>query len=212
MIGKWFGKSKKRIGAEEFGRTLAELAQKCEKTVASGWEEIAKGSRPNPLGISLVSAAAVIWATANNRFLGRLPAERFSTLADAYYADIWEGIESRFGAERTQYDEFVWRLGGIIMSDEVKTEWALRTGIHDMLNVAVRQIDQSADEFSAANGSDERATRGIALGNAVARVLLREPSQESAKVAIVAYNAFIAVARATGEFLQELERDDYQVA
>lgn len=211
MIGRWFGKSKKRISAEEFGRTLAELAQKCETTIASGWEEIGEGSKPNPLGISLVSASAVIWATANNRFLGRLPAERFPMLTDAYYAHVWQGIESRVGVGRTQYDEFVWLLGGAVIPSELKTDWARRTGVHDVLNVAVTQIGQAADEFIAASAGDEGTARGIALGDAVGRVLSGMPSQESAKVAIVSYTVFMAVARASGKFLQGLERDGFQV-
>lgn len=211
MIGRLFGKPRKRISPEEFGRVLADFAQRHEATLVSGWWGVAGEESPDPVGVSLVSASAVVWSAANNRFLQGLTAERFSALTDAYYVGVWEGMKSRFGAERTPYDEFVWRLGGMVLPDSVKSEWALRSGVHDVLDVAVRHIGHAADEFLAASGSDESSAKAVALGDAVSRVLLGHGSQESAKVAMSAYSAFTAVAKASGEFLQELESQGVQV-
>lgn len=205
MIGRWFGKSKKRIGAEEFGQVLAGVAQGCDTPITSEQEEFA--AEFSPLGSSLVSASAVIWSSAKNRFLERLPAERFSTLRDTYYEKVWEGIVSRFGARKAQYDEFVWHLGGFVIPDEIKTDWALRSGVHDVLGVAVTHIGPAADEFLAESSS----AAATALGKAVGRILFGGRTDVNAARAIFAYTRFMAVAKATAEFLHELEGDGVQV-
>jgi hypothetical protein len=237
MIGRWFGKSEKRISAEEFGEVLATIAQACEenmearrtslvrKTPAGVTQEceasveagIPDGPEKletefSPLGISLIGASAVIWSSANNRFLQRLPAERFSTLRDTYYEKVWEGIVSHFGAEKAQYDEFVRRLGGLIIPDEFKSDWARRSGVHDILYMAVSQIGPAADEYLdlAARGSDTSAA-GIALGKAVGRILFGRPTDEDVARTITAYIQFTAVTETTTKFLHELEGDGFLV-
>lgn len=198
MFGRLFGKPKARIGAEEFGRMLAEVAQNAEKEVAAGFIQILDELEPDPLGFTLVSMSAVMWGAAHHPFIGRLPRDRCAALVDAYYAEVWERITSRFGIERSQYDEFVHRLGGLIIPDSFKTDWALRTGVHDILSVAVMHIGQAADAQFVAASSDERDAKGVALGDAVGRVLLRAPDRVSAHVSFLAWPLFMETRRSPG--------------
>jgi len=210
LVGRFFGKPKSRIGAEEFGRVLAEFAQTTEEKIPSALGLTLEVGEPDPIGISLVSASAVIWGAAHHAFVARLPEDRVSALLDAYYASVWERITSRFGSERAVYDEFVHRLGGLIMPDHVKNDWALRTGVHDILSVAVQQIGQAADEFVAAS-SDDRSAKGLGLGDAVGNVLLRGPDEVRVEVSILAYSLFMDVATGIGRYFQGLERQSVQI-
>lgn len=210
MIGRWFGKSKQRISAEEFAQILAQVVQEYDEasTIARIARHEELTAEFSPLGISLVRASAVAFAWHARGPLQRLPDERFETLRETYYEKVWEGIVSRFGPEKAQYDEFARRLGGLIIHDALKTDWARR--VHDVLRIAVTQICPAADEFLAASDSDKGAA-AIALGKAVGRVLFGRPTDESASRTITAYIRFMAVAETTTKFLHELERDGLEV-
>lgn len=206
MIGRWFGKSKKRISAEEFAQCQAGVALDSAELTASREGEFA--AEFSPLGICLVSASAVFWSSAHSRLVEQLPAERYSTLMETYYEKAWEGIVSRFGAQKAQYDEFVRHLGGFRIPDEFKTDFARR--VHDVLGEAVKLICPAADERFAASDSDRDAA-AMALGEAVGRVLFGGRTDLDVARVITAYTVFMAKARAVTKFLHELEGDGLQV-
>ena len=205
MISGWFGKSKKRIGVEELGQLLAEMAKPSEGSIPSDRELL--GAEYSPLGISLVEASAVAFAWHAHDFLQRLPPERFETLRETYYEKVWEGIVSHFGAEKAQYDEFVWHLGGVVIPDRWKTDFARR--VHDVLGEAAELICQAANKYLAASDSDKGAA-GVALGDAVGRVLFGGRTNPDI-TGILAVIVFFASANAVRETLRELERDGLQV-
>jgi len=207
MIGRWFGKSKKRISAEEFSQILARVAQEYdEASITSRFEELA--AEFSPLGISLVRASAVAFAWHARGPLQRLPPDRFEALRETYYEKVWEGIVLRFGPEKAQYNEFVRRLGGFAIPDECKTDFARR--VHDVLGEAVKLICPAANEYLAASDSDKGAA-AIALGEAVGRVLFGGRTDLNASRVLVAHYVFNATARAVTGFLHELEGDGLQV-
>ncbi len=208
MLGRLFRKPKKR-SAEDLGLLLAELAMMPAERQEDQAE--AGGPKPDPLGAALVSMSAVIWGAAHHAFVAKLPSDRFAAMRDAYYENVWERITARFGKERTRYDEFAHRLGGLLLPDSMKTDWSRRTGVHDVLSVALGQITPAADQFLAAR-DDERAGKAIALGAAVGKVLfLREVDRVEAEISILAYLRFKASTDALMLILKELEKDGIQI-
>src|SRR5574341_2231613 len=135
MFGRWFRRSKERISVEELAQSLAKPPREGEAYIYVTPASREFETELRPLGMSLVRVSAVFWASANSRLVEQLSAERYSTFMDTYYKQVWEEIVSRFGAQRAQYDEFVRDLGGWIIPDEIKTDWALRSGVHDVLRV-----------------------------------------------------------------------------
>lgn len=202
--------AKKRISVEEFAQCQTGLAQDREAAITSLLEEFA--GEFSLLGISLVSASAVFWSSAHSRLLEQLPAERYSTFMDTYYEQAWEGIVSRFGAQKAQYDELQWELdpNGWTIPDEIKTDWALRSGVHDVLRVAVELICPAADEWHAASDSDKSAA-AMALGKAVGRVLFGGQTELDVVRVKFSYSRFIAIVLGFTEVFHELETDGFQV-
>lgn len=211
MIGRWFRRSKERISVEELAQSLAEgVNAGQEDAIASDSEEIQAALRP--LGVNLVRASAVFWAGTSSHFLDlqQLPAERCATFGEVYYEKVWEGIVSRFGAQKAQYDEFVWDLGGFILPDELKAVWARRSGVHDVLSIAVDRITQAADEYHAASESDKGAAY-IAFGRVVGPFLFGGHTDLDVIKIFFAFTTFMSAAVAFSKFFHKLEIDGYQV-
>lgn len=212
MFGRWFGKSKKRISAEELAQSLAKPPREGEAYIYATPASREFETELRPLGMSLVRVSAVFWASANSRLVEQLPTERYSTFMDTYYKQVWEEIVSRFGAQRAQYDEFQWELDpdGWTIPDEIKTDWALRSGVHDVLRVAVELICPAADEWHAAGDSDKSAAV-IVLGKAVGRVLFGGQTDLNVVRVYFSYSRFISIVLGFTEVLHQLETDGYQV-
>jgi hypothetical protein len=211
---RFFRKTNRRFDAEEFGRDLAQLAEKSEKTVAASFTDIGSVPNPDALGVALISVAAVIWETGHNPFVSRLPADRFQVLINSYYADVWRRITSRFGVEREQYNEFVRCLGGVILPDYVKTESVRRTGLHEIVGMVVGQIGGAADEWLANVMSGENSSmhaKEQALGDAVRKVAFRSSGAPDYPVSIAGYTAFMAIARGVKARLESLDNEGYQL-
>jgi hypothetical protein len=154
--------------------------------------------------------SAVMWAAAHHPLVTMLPRDRFAPLVDACYGAVWGWIAERFGEEHAPYDEFVHRLGGLIIPNEIKSDRALQTGVHDILSVAVSQIGQATDEYMDAS-KDKKGTKGLALGDIVAKVLLRGPNEVRADVAILTTVMFMKEATTAGGALTDLERQGVQI-
>ena len=195
---------------------LATVAHDAEKDVVEDCTRIVGqtlshlGLEPDPLGVALVSMSAVMWAAAHHPFVAGLPRDRLAALVDAYYGAVWGWIAERFGVEHARYDEFVHRLGGLIIPNEIKSDRALRTGMHDILSVTVRQIGQATDEYMAAS-KDKKGAKGLALGDTVAKVLFRGPNEVRADVAMLTTEMFMEEAATAGGALRDLERQGVQM-
>lgn len=211
MIGRWFRKSKERISVEELAQLLTEgVNAGQEDDIAPDSEEIQAALRP--LGVNLVRASAVFWAATRTHFLDlqQLRPERCATFGEVYYEKVWEGIVSRFGAQKAQYDEFVWDLGGLILPDKYKRAWARQSGVHDVLSIAVDRITQAADEYHAANESDKDAAY-IAFGKVVGPFLFGGHTDLDVIKIFFAFTTFMSTAVAFSKFFNKLETDGHRV-